>query len=246
MTRDDGPSDDGGPADDAFDPSGERARTLGRGFFEEESAPGSAMAHLYRGEIHRMKLWRERLDRTTNWAVTVMAAILTWAFADPSNPHYVILVGGVMVGIFLVIEARRYRGYDIWRSRVRLLQENVFAYALNPAHGVVDDDWRRKLADDYRTPTTKITYEEAIAHRLRRVYLPLFTVLVAAWLVRVFVMAPTGWPTTAAVGMVPGTVVTGGIALIYLGLVSVTFRPRRWRAHGELRNHDIGAWDDME
>jgi len=25
------------------------------------------MAHLYRGEVHRMKFWRKRLDRTTNW-----------------------------------------------------------------------------------------------------------------------------------------------------------------------------------
>lgn len=30
-----------------------------------EGDPGSPLAHLYRGEIHRMKLWRERLDRTT-------------------------------------------------------------------------------------------------------------------------------------------------------------------------------------
>jgi uncharacterized membrane protein len=174
-----------------------------------------------------------------------MAAILTWAFADTSNPHYVILVGAVMVGIFLVIEARRYRGYDIWRSRVRLLQENVFAYALDPSQGIEDDEWRRKLSRDYRTPTTKISYEEAIAHRLRRVYLPLFTVLVAAWLFRVSVMA-TGWPESAAIGMLPGTVVSGVILLGYLGLVWVTFRPRRWQAHGELRNSDIGAWDEME
>lgn len=233
-------------ADDSFDPTDERSRTLGRGFFEETSAPGSAMAHLYRGEIHRMKMWRERLDRSSNWAVTVMAAILTWAFADTANPHYVILVGAVMVGIFLVIEARRYRGYDIWRSRVRLLQENVFAYALDPSQGVEDDEWRAKLSRDYHTPTTKISYEEAIAHRLRRVYLPLFTVLGAAWLFRVSVMPSTGWPESAAVGMLSGTVVTAVVLLAYLGLAWVTFRPRRWQARGELRNHDIGAWDEME
>ena len=43
-------------ADDGFDPTSESARTIGQGFFEEEIGPGSAMAHLYRGEIHRMKL----------------------------------------------------------------------------------------------------------------------------------------------------------------------------------------------
>lgn len=242
------PSDDTDHAtsDSMFDPTDERARTMGRGFFEETSSPGSAMAHLYRGEIHRMKMWRERLDHTSNWAVTVMAAILTWAFADARNPHYVILVGAVMVGIFLVIEARRYRGYDIWRSRVRLLQKNVFAYSLDPSQGIDDEDWRPKLSRDYHKPTTKISYEEAVAHRLRRVYLPLFTVLGAAWLFRILVMPSTTWPESAAVGGISGVVVTAVVALTYLGLAWITFRPRRWQAHGELRNHDIGAWDEME
>jgi len=66
-------SDDSNP----FDPTGEIERHLGRGMFEEEMGPGSSMAHLYRSEVHRMKFWRERLDRTTNWAVTILAAILT-------------------------------------------------------------------------------------------------------------------------------------------------------------------------
>lgn len=55
--------------------------------------PSSALAHLYRGEVHRMKLWRERLDSTTNWAVIVVTAILTWAFSSPDNPHYLLLLG---------------------------------------------------------------------------------------------------------------------------------------------------------
>ncbi|WP_240479555.1 DUF2270 domain-containing protein [Haloprofundus marisrubri] len=220
---------------------------MGRGFFEESSAPGSAMAHLYRGEIHRMKLWRERLDRTSNWAVTLIAAILTYAFSGASRPHPVILVGVVMVTVFLVIEARRYRGYDMWRSRVRMLQRNVFAYSLDPSQGIEDPDWRPRLSKDYREPRTKISYEEAIAHRLRRVYLPLFTVLLAAWLFRTVVTPGTQpWPASASIGMMSGMLVTGVVATFYLVLVAITFRPRVWQATGELRRSDVGAWDDIE
>ncbi len=35
-------------------------REVGEGLLEEDMGPSSAMAHLYRGEIHRMKFWRER------------------------------------------------------------------------------------------------------------------------------------------------------------------------------------------
>ncbi|WP_435102015.1 DUF2270 domain-containing protein [Halarchaeum sp. P4] len=236
---------DGDP-DDHSDERGDRAASVGdvsphvgAGLLEEEMGPSGAMAHLYRGEIHRMKYWRERLDKTTNWAVVVMAAILTWAFSSPGHPHYIILIGVAALTVFLVIEARRYRGYEIWRTRVRILQENVWAYGLDPDGGLVDPDWREKLGEDYRTPTLKITAEEAIAHRLRRIYLPLFAVLLAAWLVRITAFSPEPWVTAARVGVIPGVAVVATVAAFHLGALAVACRPRTWHAKGELRAEDL-------
>jgi len=235
-----GTGDDAGMDDDRSEGDEEAPDPLiGRGFFGEDIGPGSSMAHLYRGEIHRMTLWRERLDRTTNWAVIVIAAVLTWAFSAESNPHYVILVGVAVLGIFCGIESLRYRGYDIWRSRVRTIQVNAFAYALDPRQGVEEPDWREKLARDYRRPAIKITWEEAIAHRLRRVYLALGLVLLAAWTFRITAFAHAPWPASAAVGQVPGIVVTAVVAGCYLAAIAVAFRPRTWRARGELREEDL-------
>jgi uncharacterized membrane protein len=212
--------------------------TVGYGLLDEEMGPSGAMAHLYRGEVHRMKLWRERLDRTTNWAVLLLAAILTWAFSSPDNPHYILLVGNLAVALFLVIEARRYRAYDMWRSRVRTLQRNVWAPGLDPTRDV-DPTWRKRLADDYDEPTLKITFEEAIAHRLRRVYLPLFCILDGAWALRVTAFSAVAWPESAAIGVVSGLAVTVGVAVVFCGGLFVALRPRTWRAHDELRTEDI-------
>ncbi|RRJ31470.1 DUF2270 domain-containing protein [Halocatena pleomorpha] len=222
-----------------IDPTDAEHRELGAGLLEEDMGPSSATAHLYRGEIHRMKFWRERLDRTTNWAVVVISAILTWGFSRLDTPHYILLIGIATLTVFLIIEARRYRGYDMWRSRVRKLQENVFAYGLDPSAGIPDPDWRENLGRDYREPTIKISMEEAIAHRLQRVYLPLFTVLLAAWLVRITVIAPGPWVTSAAVGMVPGEGVIAIVTLFYLGAGGIAVRPRTWHAKGELRSKNL-------
>lgn len=227
------------PSAKETDPTDTEHREMGEGLLEGNMGPSSAMAHLYRGEIHRMKFWRERLDRTTNWAVLVISAIITWAFSRPDSPHYMLLMGIATLSVFLMIEARRYRGYDIWRSRVRKLQENVFAYGLDPSAGLHDPDWREVLSRDYRKPTLKISREEAIAHRLRRVYLPLFTVLLAAWLARITAFSPEPLIRSAAVGMLPGTFVVGIVALFYLGAVVVATRPRTWHAKGELRAEDL-------
>jgi uncharacterized membrane protein len=215
-------------------------RDVGYGLLDEDMGPSSALAHLYRGEVHRMKLWRERLDRTTNWAVLLLAAVLTWAFSNPANPHYVLLIGNLAVGLFLAIEARRYRAYDMWRSRVRTLQRHVFAPGLDPTRNV-GPGWRERLAADYYQPTLKISLEESIAHRLRRVYLPLFAILDGAWVLRVTAFGADSWPSSAAIGMVPGIAVTVGIAIAFGIALFVALRPRVWRAHDELRTEDLRA-----
>lgn len=236
MDRNSASDADPPPADPAV-PDGRR---LGEGLLEEEMGPSSSLAHLYRGEIHRMRFWRERLDQTTYWAIVIMSAILTWTFSSPSHPHYVLLLGLATLAAFLVIEARRFRGYDLWRGRVRTLQKNVFAPGLDPSASLEDPSWRRALSRDYRSPTVTLSTEEAIAHRLRRVYLFLLTIVVGAWLVRVTAFAPATWPTSAAVGRIPGLLVTGFVAVAYLVAVIVALRPRTWHVEKELGTQDPG------
>lgn len=226
--------------DEEYDPTNQSPRELGAGLFEQSMGPSSSMAHLYRGEIHRMTRWRERLDRTTNWAVTLIAAILTWAFSSPTNPHYLILIGMVALSVFLGIEAHRYRGFDVWRSRVRCIQRNVWAKGLDPSRTVPDHEWRRTLAKDYDQPTVKVPFEQALAHRLRRVYLALFTIVLGAWIVRITAFSQgKSLPASASVGIVPGWVVAGVVIATYAMGVVIALRPRTWHSRSELRRLEI-------
>jgi uncharacterized membrane protein len=141
---------------DEFDPRAEEHRTIGEGLFEQEMGPNSSMAHLYRGELHRMTRWREQ------------------------------------------------------------------------------------LADGYREPTLKISYEEALAHRLRRIYLPMLGIVPVAWVIRTTVIAGEPWPGNAAVGAIPGPVVVGTVLAGFALAVAISFRPREWKGHPELRSREIG------
>jgi uncharacterized membrane protein len=161
------------------------------------------------------------------------------ADGDEDDFYDGVTVGVATLAVFLTIEARRYRGYDVWRTRVRTVQENVGAYGLDPDGVLVDEDRRERLGADYRTPTLKIPVEEAIAHRLRRVYLPRFLVLLAAWPVRSTAFSERFWVETAAVGLLPGHVVVAGVAVGYALALAVAFRPRTWHAAGELRAEDL-------
>ena len=234
------------PTSDEFDPTSPEEREIGREMVDQSTGLGSVMAHFYRGEMDRVTTWRQRLDQTTTWAVTVMAAILTWAFSSPDNPHYLLLIGIVVVTAFLGIEARRYRDYDLFRSRVRMLQENLFATALDPSQDVEHQDWRAELSEDFRVPTLKVSFQEALANRLRRVYLALLGVLLAAWIFRITAFTPAGQPWLGAAGIayIPGTAVVVIVGAFYVVLGGVAFWPRERHAKGEFREGDPDEWKE--
>lgn len=230
--------------DEEFDPKIPKHREIGRKIVDESGGLDSAMAHLYRGEVERMTTWRRRLDQTTYWAVTLMAAILVWAFSAGDTPHFILLIGMVTVGVFLWIEARRYLGYDIWRSRVRILQENFFAYALDPSRELTYENWRGELAEDLYRPSPKLSTVSAVAHRLRRVYFPLLGVLLIAWIGKITAYTPgESWFQTAAIGLIPGPFVVAAVGFVYLCLLGLMMVPTNRHVRGEIYGEDVGFWE---
>ncbi|THE63444.1 DUF2270 domain-containing protein [Salinadaptatus halalkaliphilus] len=225
----------------------ETAADPGRELGRDTSELSTVFGDVYRGELDRETTWRSRLDQTTTWGVTIMAAILTWAFSSPDNPHYIILVGVLAVGVFCWIEARRYRDYDVYRARVRLFQENLFANAFDPSLGAEHNEWRTELGEDYRRPTYKITVFEAVSNRLRRIYFALLIVLGLAWLFRVTAFVPdASLPDAASVGTVPGAIVLVAVGALYATLLVIVLWPREREAKGEFREVEAGEWKETE
>ncbi|MFP8954787.1 DUF2270 domain-containing protein [Natrialbaceae archaeon A-arb3/5] len=225
-----------------FDPEDAEEKEIGREMVDQSTGLGSVAAHLYRGEMERTVEWRSRLDTTTNWAVTVMSAIVAYAFSGEVS-HAVILAGLMMGTVFLFIEARRFRDYDIWRSRVRALQENLFANALDPSEGVEHDAWRADLSEDYREPTPKITYRGAFSHRLRRVYLPLMSAVLLGWVFHIWAFNPDE-PFLESAGLpgISGTVVVAAVGLYYITLLVLAV-PLSSKERGESGEADHGEFE---
>ncbi|HEX8559651.1 MAG TPA: DUF2270 domain-containing protein [Pyrinomonadaceae bacterium] len=171
----------------------------------------TAMVHFYRGEVTRANTWRNRLDTTTNWAVLTTGATLSFAFSSPTNPHFVILINTVLVGFFLFMEARRYRYYEIWSSRVRIVETGYFTNILTP-EAAPDDSWMALLVDDLKTPHFTISEWEALGRRLRRNYLWIFVLLAACWNLKVYIHPVPAYDFNAfidraTIGVVPGEAV---------------------------------------
>jgi hypothetical protein len=136
----------------------------------------------------------------------------------------VILVSFALILLFLVIESRRYRYYELWMLRVRLMETDFFAAMLNPPFAP-HQEWAARLADTLLTPEFPISYPEALGRRLRRNYIWLFLILGGAWVFKVLLHpspAYSFWAFLdhAAIGLIPGEVV-GLLILAFFVLVTL-------------------------
>lgn len=84
------------------------------------------VAHLYRGEMNRLTIYRQRLDTTTNWAITLESAILV-IYTDRRIEFYFIFFPLIILLFLSFLEARRYRYFFTSAKRVQHLEVEYFS-----------------------------------------------------------------------------------------------------------------------
>jgi len=209
----------------------------------------NALSHYYRAEMARMMSWRDRLDRTTNWAITGVGAMLSVSLSSPQSHHGVLLFAMVLIFLMLYIESRRYRFFHVYRSRVRLMERNYYVRIFSARDMIDMTHWMNQLGEDLRLPRFTITTTQAMARRLRRNYIWLFLILLLAWLLKTTtsVLQAAGAAEivhstgelfrNAAIGYVPGLVVVILIVSFYGWMFYVMIKHRE--ASGELAYGEV-------
>lgn len=200
-----------------------------------------ALAHLYRAEVYRGTVWRTRLDTTTNWSVATLGVALSLTFAAPEASALPFLLVGVLIAVFLLLEARRYRYYSLWRTRSRMIEKGLFVPLLRDGDARGAGDWRGALAQDYDDPDYHISFLTAVGRRLRGNYLWIIGVQHLAYLGKLLVHpTPATHPEElvdrAGVGPIPGLVVLSLVAGYVVLLAAVAL----WTGHNDQQRARLG------
>ena len=144
-----------------------------------------------------------------------------------------IVLVSFLLAAFLLFEARRYQYFDIWNTRVRVIESCFYGPILRSGDICTDNGWNELLADDLKRLRLHIGLLDAADLRLRRNYGWIFAIQIASYWSKIGVhptpLASLGdlWERTA-VGPVPGQIVLIVGAVFYLGLFAIaviTFRP---------------------
>ena len=202
-----------------------------------------AIAHLYRGEVYRSTLWRTRLDHTTNWSVVTLGIALSITFSSTDASPLPLVLVGILISLFLVLEARRYRYFNVWRARCRWMERYFFAPLLEDGDLKTEAGWQRTLSRDYLAPRYHIGFLRALGRRLRRNYVWILLIQTVAYLGKIVIHPEPASSFTAlldraAVGPVPGIVVlVCGVLynLAWIAIAAVTLRLDK-RAHAARRD----------
>ena len=88
---------------------------------------------------------------------------------------------GLIVTVFLLFEARRYRYFNVWRARARLLETDFYAPMIRGEGIRLGLGWTELLAKDYCAPRYHINFARAIGRRLRRTYAWIFVIQAVAY-----------------------------------------------------------------
>lgn len=212
----------------------------------------TAMVHFYRGEIQRSNVWRGRLDATTNWAVITAGATLSFVFSSPDNPHFAIPINSLLVAFFLSMEARRYRYYEVWASRVRVLETGYFAPMLSHRTIAPDQEWADHISADLISPHFNISEWEAVGRRLRTNYVWIFILLALSWTLKVYIHpfpAPNldTFVQRAQVGLAPGWLVIAiGIFFNLMIFFLAVFTLKLRNASSEVLPMDKFEWHPLK
>jgi uncharacterized membrane protein len=208
----------------------------------------NAMSHFYRGELGRIMIWRQRLDITTNWAITSSTAIITIAFSNREVPHLIFFFNLAIVWVMLWIEARRYRFYDAFRARVRMLEAHFLVPMVMENREMLQGEWKKLVCEDLILPSFKISRLEAVGRRLKRNYVFIFILIMVAWVTKIFLhaaMTLDGLPAfyrAMRVGHIPSWLVAsifGGTLASVIGITiyvgkKTTGEVSEFRAHRSL------------
>tara|TARA_B100000959_G_scaffold282721_1_gene349799 strand:- start:817 stop:1545 length:729 start_codon:yes stop_codon:yes gene_type:complete len=191
----------------------------------------TAMSHFYRGEVGRIMVWRQRLDTTTTWAITSTGTIFTVAFSFSHVPHLIFFFNLAIVLMMLWIEARRYRFYDAFRARVRMLEAHFITPVLMQEKPKLEGNWRKLVAEDLLVPAFKISIFESIGRRLKRNYAFIITIILTAWMTKILIHPPEGGTINSlrsfynalAVGAIPSWFVALVMTGTFFAVASITW-----------------------
>src|SRR6266700_828982 len=161
------------------------------------------------------------------------------AFFTREVPHIIFFFNLAIVWVLLWIEARRYRFYDAFRARVRMLEAHFLVPMVMENRQMLQGEWKKLVCEDLILPCFKISKLEAVGRRLKRNYVFIFVLILVAWLTKIFLHATApindivSFYHALRIGHIPSWLVALVFAGTFVSVIAITIYVSK-RSSGEI------------
>ena len=119
----------------------------------------------------------------------------------------------------LWIEARRYRFYDAFRARLRMLEAHFLVPMILRQESKLEGNWRKLVAEDLLIPAFKVSMFESIGRRLKRNYAFIAIIILSAWITKIFIHPPPNVPKIDSIRSFYDALSIGGFSSWFVAAV---------------------------
>jgi len=136
--------------------------------------------HLYRAEVGRLAVYKQRLDTTIHWTLTINLFLWTMIFDMSYDKQYISnkiillkILSYFTTFLFHLIDSRRYISYDEIKQRCVLMEKGMYACILNEEECY--KNWKEELLNTWIEPKkNKLNIYKSMKIRLRNIFIYIY------------------------------------------------------------------------
>ncbi len=149
------------------------------------------MSNLYTEEVNLLLGLRKAMDRTRNYSVLILAGMAYFAFGMPqTSSHLVLILGSIIIFLFQVFETRTLQFAATADQRIREIEKNFLAPAIDPTIKP-EEGWEKRIAAGLSEHKLSKGFVDAFAEQVFKNYFIIFVTLDICWFSKLYLFPET-------------------------------------------------------
>lgn len=144
------------------------------------------VAHFYRGEMNRMTVYRQRLDTTTQYTISLSSIMIIYYMSYNCSIYFPLFIL-FLIMFFCFLETRRYQYFLISQKRIKLLEEGFFI------NTIFNDDntnieWKHNFINNLKNTNYIFPFHKSFIIRYKRYYIWITDFILGCWLLKLYIL----------------------------------------------------------
>lgn len=143
------------------------------------------IAHFYRGEMNRMTVYRQRLDTTIQYTISLSSIMIVYFMSSNCSIYFPFFIL-FLIQFFCSLETRRYQYFLISQNRIKILEEGFFINTILNENN--NYNWKDNLINHLKNNNYIFPFYKSFIIRYKRYYIWITDFILGCWLFKLYIL----------------------------------------------------------